>query len=457
VISIKISLPLWKIGLRIGLGPGLTWTRPFVLRNLLAVVLAGWSSANAQAEVQVEPLQVLHWWNSASEHSATDVLAVSLAEENVAWQEQLIPSGSGVGAIIVLKSRVLAGDAPDVAQLNGPLISEWADLGLLLDLDKVAESGKWDKLLMPKIAAWIRPRGHVVVAPLGIHRVNTLFYNRKIFVQYGLQAPQTWDDFERVAAKLHQAGIPALAQSSEPWQIATLFETLVLAEGGSNYFRDLFIKKYPDAYSDPRFGRALKRLRNLKQWMATPNQELSWPEVTRQFADGGAAMMVMGDWAKGEMNAWGLATDSSFGCIAAPGTADYHLFDIDTLAMFATKNSHRSAQLKLAQVTMSAAVQNSYNQIKGSIPVLRNPDLSKMDSCARLSWNVFSKGSSAQVPSFAHRMATDETSRDAIIGEVVRYYMDDQITIQDTQRRLVSVARILTKIGLENNAQDTHR
>jgi glucose/mannose transport system substrate-binding protein len=54
-------------------------------------------------------------------------------------------------------------------------------------------------------------------------------------------------------------------------------------------------------------------------------------------------------------------------------------------------------------------------------------------------------------------MATDETSRDAIIGEVQRYFMDDTVTAQDTQRRLISVARILTKIGVDNNAQDTHR
>lgn len=410
-----------------------------------------------RAETQVETLQVLHWWTSASEHKAVDVLAANLAEESVTWSEALIPSGSGGGALIVLKSRVLAGDAPDVAQLNGPIIGEWADLGLLLDLDKVADAGKWDKLLLPEIAAWIRPRGHVVVAPLGIHRINTLFFNRKILDQHGLLPPQSWDDLERIAAKLHKAGVPALAQSSEPWQVATLFETLVLAEGGSTFYRDLFVKKEPSAYSDPRFARALKRLRNLKQWMAMPLQELPWPEVTRQFADGGAAMMIMGDWAKGELNAWGIATDSAFGCLAAPGTADYHLFDIDTLAMFATRNAHRTAQLKLAQLTMSPTVQGDYNRIKGSIPALRNPDLSKMDSCARASWKAFARGGSAQVPSFSHRMATDETSRDAIIGEVHRYFLDDRITVQETQRRLVSIAHILTKIGMENNAQDTHR
>ncbi len=434
-----------------------------MLRILLAAALPllgcthAYASEQAQPLSQADTLQVLHWWTSVGERKAVDLLAADLANENVTWKDVVVPAGSGTGALIVLKSRVLAGDAPDVAQLNGPIFGEWADLGLLTDLDKVADAGKWDKLLLPEIATWIRPHGHVVVAPLGIHRINTLFFNRKILDQYGLVPPQNWDEFERTAAKLQKAGVPALAQSSEPGQVATLFETLVLAEGGAAFYHDLLVKKDPNTFNDPRFAHVLKRLRNLKQWMAAPVQNVPWPDVARLFANGGAAMMVMGDWAKGELNAWGNATDSSFGCVATPGTADYHLYDIDTLAMFAASSAHRNAQLKLAQLTLSPAVQADYNQVKGSIPVLRNPDISKMDSCARASWKVFARGASAQVPSFSHWMATDATSRDAIIGEVRRYFMDDTVSTQETQRRLMSIARVLTKIGTDNNAQDTHR
>jgi glucose/mannose transport system substrate-binding protein len=424
-----------------------------VLRNLLMVTVLGWYGANAQGE----PLQVFHWLVSTSEHKAVDFLAAHLAEEDIQWRDAVIPSGSGMGLLIVLKSRVLEGDAPDAAQLNGTIIGEWADLGLLQNLDTVAAAGKWDKLLLPDISAWIKPRGHVVVAPLGIHRTNTLFFNRKILNQFGMTPPRTWDDFEHLAAKLKKAGIPALAQSSEPWQLGHLFESLILAESGSAYYFELFVKKNSAAFSDPRLAHALQRLRNLKQWMATPILEQPWPQVTRQFIEGNAAMMVMGDWAKGELNAWGFATDVAFGCSASPGTADFHIYDIDTFAMFGEHGAHRAAQQKLAQDVVSAAVQNDYNQIKGSIPVLRNPDFSKMDSCSRESWKLFSQGSKTQVPSFTHRMATDETSRDAILGELHRFFMDDRITVQETQQRLVSISHTLMKIGSEHDTQDTRR
>lgn len=414
----------------------------------LLCLLIGLFSIFLTSSAQAESLHVLNWWSSASEHAAVDVIAARLLQEDIDWNEVLIPSGSGVAAMIVLKSRVIAGEAPEVAQLNGTIIGDWANLGLLQNLDTVADIGKWDKLLFPAIYSWTRPHGHAVVAPLGIHRVNTLLYNTKIFDRLKLAPPQNWDDLVRIATLLQNAGIPALAQSTEPWQISTLFESLVLAESGAPFYMDIFVNKDPKAYADVRFAQALQRLRTLKKWMQKPIKEQNWTQVTHQFANGEAAMMVMGDWAKGELNSWGLVTDTDFGCTAVPDTGNYHLFDIDTLAMFVSNspnNRHILAQQKLASIVVSPGVQNDYNQIKGSISVLRNPDLSRMDSCARASWSIFSRGASVQVPSFTHRMATDETSRDTIINELHKFFMDDDITVEETQRRFVLIANILRK------------
>lgn len=405
------------------------------LRGLLSLVcLAAWGGAAADS------LQVLHWWKSASERKAVDLIAVRLAEENTGWRDGMIPNGSGVGAGIVLRSRLLANDAPEVAQVNGIVIRDWARLGLLLDLDAVAAAGKWDKLLQPTVAAAIASDGHVYAAPLGIHRINTLFYNRKLFSQYRLNPPATWAEFDQVAAVLQQAGVVPLAQSSEPWQVATLFESLVLSEG-AEFYRALFQRREAGAYADPRLASALTRLRHLKKWMEQPVPERTWDSTTRQLADGAAAMQVMGDWAKGELVARGLAVDEGFGCAAAPGTAAYHLYNIDTLSMLATREPHRPAQEKLAAVIMSPALQNDYNQIKGSIPVLRTPLLAKMDSCARASYKLFSSGPAVQIPSLVHRMATDEIVRDAMVAEVHRYFLDDSVSVADAQHRLAAVAR----------------
>lgn len=96
-------------------------------------------------------LQVLHWWTSAGERHAANVLAARLADEGITWQDAAIPGGAGLGAGKVLRSRVLAGNAPDATQIIGVSIGEWAELGLLLELDGVANTGNWNKALFPTV------------------------------------------------------------------------------------------------------------------------------------------------------------------------------------------------------------------------------------------------------------------------------------------------------------------
>lgn len=420
--------------------------RLLALLALAAPLLAGAAprsetKTDGKTDAKADSLQVLHWWQSASERRAVDLLAERLGQQHVQWRDTMVPGGSGIGAGIVLRSRVLAKDAPEVAQLNGIVVRDWARLGLLADLDKVAARGDWDRQLLPGVAALIRPGQHVVAAPLGIHRINILFHNRALFARHGLAAPVTWPEFERAAEVLQRAGVTPLAQSSEPWQVATLFESLVLAEGGALYFRQLFQQREPAAFTDPRLGRALARLRGLKKWMGTPVRELTWAEEARKLAEGSAAMLVMGDWAKGELNALGLNSERDFGCGAVPGTAAFHLYTIDTLSMLAAHPAQRAAQETLAAMVMQPALQRDYSKVKGSVPVLRAPDLGAMDACGRASWTLFATSAAVHAPSMAHRMATDETARDAMVAELHRFFLNERVSVADTQRRLGVIGR----------------
>lgn len=388
-------------------------------------------------------LQVLHWWTSDSERKAATVLSDHLAEEGVVWRDAGIPGGAGIGAGKVLKTRVLASDAPEVTQIIGASIKEWADLGFLLELDKVAAQNKWNASLFPTIQSLIQHRKHVMAAPLGIHRINTLFYNRSLFARLNLTPPESWNDMVAVSSRLKETGVTPLAQSSEPWQVATLFENLVLAESGPAFHAELFVRLNPQALMDPRFTDALARLRQMKSWMGESVKERPWPAVARQFANHEAAMIIGGDWIKGELNDWGYATDDEFSCIPMPGTGKYHLYSVDTLSMFANDYSHVAAQEKLAQLIVTPAVQTEYNGVKGSVSVRRDADPAKMDSCARASWTVFGEGSAVQAPSLVHRMATDESSKDAIIAVIHRFFVDDAMAPAEAQRRLTAIFRTL--------------
>lgn len=407
------------------------------------IILFGMTNSFCAAPAQDATLQVLHWWTSASERKAASLLATRVADEGLLWRDVGISGGAGIGAGKVLKSRVLASDAPEVTQIIGVSIGEWAELGFLLELDKVARANKWNTAFFPTIQNLIQHRQHVVAAPLGIHRINTLFYNRKLFATLKLTPPETWDELALVAVKLKAVGVMPLAQSSEPWQLATLFENLILAESGPEYHRELFVKQNAQAVFDHRFIQALERFRFMKSWMNHPVDERPWTEVVRQFSKHEAAMTITGDWAKGELNAWGFATDDEFSCTSMPGTGKYHLYSVDTLSMFTNDYSHVAAQEKLAKLVATPSVQFDYNAIKGSVSVRRDADPAKMDSCARASWIAFAQGAPMQAPSLVHRMATDESSRDAIIAVIHKYFIDDSVTPVETQKRLAAIFRTL--------------
>jgi glucose/mannose transport system substrate-binding protein len=405
-------------------------------------LLLGWLAApGLHAQSSAVPLDVLHWWTSASERKAADQLASHLAQVGVLWKDAAIPGGGGMAAVKVLKSRVLMGDPPDVAQLIGTTLTDWADVGLVMPLNAVAQRQRWSQQLFPTVLELVTYKGDVVAAPLGIHRINTLLYNRKLFTRFGLVPPRNWAEFELVARQLQAKGVRALAWSDEAWQIATVFETLLLGDAGAPLYRELMVQRKGSAWLDPRVERALQRLRWLRALATDAPVERVWTDSARELLADGAGMMIMGDWAKGELMAWGASPTRDFGCVVVPGTEHTHLYSIDTLAMLVSPRAREAAQEKMAEVVTALPAQLAYNRLKGSVPVRHDVDPTSLDPCARDSWETFARTRSARVPSLAHRMAADEAIKDAVAQVLWRYLTDARMEPGEAQRRLAAVIR----------------
>jgi glucose/mannose transport system substrate-binding protein len=192
---------------------------------------------------------------------------------------------------------------------------------------------------------------------------------------------------------------------------------------------------------DPRVDRALQRLRWLRNLASENPQERVWTEGARELMNDTTGMMIMGDWAKGELMAWGASPARDFGCVEVPGTSGMHLYSIDTFAMLVSPRQREAVQEKIAEVVVGPVAQIAYNRIKGSVPVRRDIDPSVLDSCARQSWDTFSNPASARVPSLAHRMAADENIKDAVAQALWRYLIDPKSETLETQRRLATIIR----------------
>ncbi|OXH93056.1 sugar ABC transporter substrate-binding protein, partial [Burkholderia multivorans] len=170
------------------------------VRSIMGALCAAGLMAGAMAAQAAENVTVLHWWTSGGESKAVGVLKDDLQKQGYVWKDFAVAGGAGAAAMTALKTKVISGDAPSAAQIKGPLIQDWADQGVLVNIDSAA--GDWKQNLPPEIDKIMKYKGHYVAAPFSVHRVNWLYINKAALDKVGAKVPTTWPEFFAVADKL---------------------------------------------------------------------------------------------------------------------------------------------------------------------------------------------------------------------------------------------------------------
>ena len=396
------------------------------------------------APVAASQVEVLHWWTSGGEAKAVEVLKSEWTKQGNQWNDFAVQGGGGKSAMTVLKSRALAANPPEAAHLKGYELKEWAGLGFLRDLSPMAEHLGWYSQMPPMVRATLSQNGALMAVPTGIHRVNWLWLNRKIFERNKLTPPTDWAQFVTVADQLKKRGITPLAIGNEPWQLAVLFETVALGEGGKEFYRKAFLEQDSATLTGPDMVRVLTRFQQLRAYVPQKYAGLKWHQATNLLESGGAAMQVMGDWVKGELSAGNYRPGEDIACLPSPGSAGLFSYNLDSIAMFKQRDpAQLQAQGELAQLLMTPTFQAEFNRVKGSIPALTNPDMSKFDRCAVRSYQDFllAEKQDNLLPSMAEGMATPTNMRQAILDVLSNFFNDPKANPEQTALHLERAMR----------------
>lgn len=396
------------------------------------------------APVAASQVEVLHWWTSGGEAKAVEVLKSEWTRQGNQWNDFAVQGGGGKSAMTVLKSRALAANPPEAAHLKGYELKEWAGLGFLRDLSPMAEHLGWYSQMPPMVRATLSQNGALMAVPTGIHRVNWLWLNRKIFERNKLTPPTDWAQFVTVADQLKKRGITPLAIGNEPWQLAVLFETVALGEGGKEFYRKAFLEQDSATLTGPDMVRVLTRFQQLRAYVPQKYAGLKWHQATNLLESGGAAMQVMGDWVKGELSAGNYRPGEDIACLPSPGSTGLFSYNLDSIAMFKQRDpAQLQAQGDLAQLLMTPQFQEEFNRVKGSIPALTNPDMSKFDRCAVRSYQDFllAEKQDNLLPSMAEGMATPTNMRQAILDVLSNFFNDPKANPEQTALHLERAMR----------------
>jgi len=407
----------------------------------LAAALALTLVAGAASAGEVE---VLHWWTSGGEAKSVGELKKIMQAKGHTWKDFAVAGGGGDNAMTVLKSRVVAGNPPAAAQIKGPAIQEWANEGVLANLDPVAKAEQWDSLLPKVVADVMKYKGNYVAAPVNVHRVNWMWANAAVLKKAGVAAaPKTWDEFFAAAEKVKKAGLIPVAHGGQNWQDFTTFEDVVLGVGGPKFYQDALVRLDPKALNSATMTKVLETFRKIKSYTDPASPGRDWNLATAMVIQEKAAFQFMGDWAKGEFTAAGKVPGKDYICAAAPGTANAYTFNVDSFAMFKLKDaSAQKAQGDLAAAIMGTEFQEVFNLNKGSIPVRLNMKMDKFDDCAKLSSKDFvdTAKSGGLVPSVAHGMAIAPAAEGAIKDAVSQFWNDDKISVADGVKNIAKAA-----------------
>ena len=417
-------------------------------RLALVISLASLLPLNAYAADTQGSVEVVHWWTSGGEAKAVDVLKKLIENDGYTCQYSVAAGGGGAAAMTVLKTRAVSGNPPSAAQIKGPDIQDWAALGLLTNVDEVAKSNNWDKLLPKTVSDTMKFDGHYVAVPVNIHRVNWLWINPQAFKKAGIdKAPTTLDELYAAGEKLKAAGFIPLAHGGQPWQDSTVFEDMVLSIMGPQGYKKVFVENDEATLTGPQMTEVFTQLKKLQGYMDPDGSGQDWNLEAAKVINGKAGMQIMGDWAKSEWTAAGKKAGTDYECVPFPGTQGSFTYNIDSLAMFklAKKNDtpgNNAARDDLAKVALEPEFQYVFNQNKGSIPVRNDLDMSKFDSCAQASAKDFAAaGEKGQLPSMAHNMATSLAVQGAIFDVVTNFMSDKNADPAKAGKQLASAIK----------------
>jgi len=189
-----------------------------------------------------------------------------------------------------LPSMYAAGNAPATTKTlvkGGDVVNfqtELAKLGVADDVEPAAVSSI-DSLF-----------GGFYVLPTQLN-IEGIFYNKKIFAQYGLSVPQTWTQLVADAATLQAKGVqPFSASGQQGWPITRLISGYLERSVGPDALSN--VADGSAKLTDPQYVAAAQAIAGLgaKGYFGKGVESIDYNTSVNTFLTGKAAMLYMGSW-----------------------------------------------------------------------------------------------------------------------------------------------------------------
>jgi glucose/mannose transport system substrate-binding protein len=266
----------------------------------LAASAAGCGAGAVPSPSSSDEITVYHWWTAGGERDAMDKIEADFraAYPQIRINDNPTAGGGGITLKTVMQGMLAASMPPDSFQsLGGGELKTYVDGGYLDNVDDIWAAENLDRESPAVLGRMVTFNGHKMAIPVSIHRANWLFYNTKIFAEYGLKPPATIDDLISACAVLDLRHITPIALGTrDKWTAVFLFDAVLLSVAGPDAYERFYTGKI-DARTDIRIREAFVKFKQLIPFIYPDHGSESWTDMPRMLGTGQAAMMVLGDFA----------------------------------------------------------------------------------------------------------------------------------------------------------------
>jgi glucose/mannose transport system substrate-binding protein len=356
------------------------------------------SSVEGADDTADQTLEVFNWWTNPGE---VDALTAVLNAYSARYPKTSVINSQVVGnskAQETLRDRMVGGNPPDAFQSNaGWNLKKWVEYNgrdesdsKLEPVDFVAQQNKLTTAVPKSLLDVVSYNGKMYGVPLGVHRYNRIFFNKKIFDDNGLTPPATLAEFYAVSETLKGKGIVPLAVGSKDGhQVKThTWDGLIVAKGTAQ-FRESYLTGHENP-ADQRIYDMLSEYAHMLEYSNADRDSLTWNEAAQKVFDGSAAMVIVGDFGRGFFLSKGWRSGVELGEIPLPGTSGTFVFVVDAFGL-PKGVAHRQAAVNFLNLLATPAAEDAFSPLKGSSPPRTDTDRSVYGTAAQATMDDFAR------------------------------------------------------------------
>ena len=341
------------------------WYKKLALAGLATLAVVGLAACQKKDQ-SADGKVTIEYFNQKTEMTDTHQEMVKDFEKenpNIHVKLTTVPSAG-----IVLKTRILSGDVPDIIHIypQNMDFQEWAKAGYFQDM-----TGKdYLKRIKNNYAEKYAINGKIYNVPLNAN-VSGIYYNKTKFKELGLEEPKTFEEFQEITKKIKDSGTsPFAVAGTEGWTLNGYHQlSFITTTGSGDKANDYLRFSKPNAIkaTDPTLKEDAKKMDLLAENAQNGWRGASYNDAVVAFANGKALMMPQGSWALAAVK----QQDPKFeiGMFAFPGDKAGHEATVgagDLALSVSAKTKHPKETEKFIEYMTSAKAMQKYYDVDGS-------------------------------------------------------------------------------------------